>query len=533
MKRLSLILLSGLLISITGCKTEPTEEPVHLDLSEEGVLALDCAGGETRLELTHNRAWESSLSSGAEEWLSVGSETGTDGKTTIILTAEPNTDKYLRDATVVFISGGLTETLALSQDVFSFEITPKELDLVFPDTGETKSVTVATTSSQEWTWSVDPEADWLTIAKEGKSKLTVTATQNEDEDDRSATVTIELAGQVRPVAVTQSGNRSWEDKSVSRLQSATVGAGVNLVIMGDGYTAAEFGNGGRYAEDMNTAMEHFFSVYPYSDYRDYFNVWMIVAESKQTGISVKSQYKYVDTVFGSTWEGGGSTGIDADRRSIVQYSKLIMPEAGIDNLDEVVVIIPINADIYAGTCHMDDGMTEFAFGLCPVSSEVFHELVVHEVGGHAFAKLMDEYVYYSQSIPAYYSSEIKEAKEDLDWFINVDFYADIAKTTWAEFEGVPGYDMVATFEGSYMYARGIWRPEFNSCMNDNVFYFNAPSRWAQMQRIHEWAGIDYSFEQFLEDDIIPPYPTETRSGEGVLKPFVPFAPPVLAPMPGL
>jgi len=63
-------------------------------------------------------------------------------------------------------------------------------------------------------------------------------------------------------------------------------------------------------------------------------------------------------------------------------------------------------------------------------------------------------------------------------------------------------------------------------MNNSVLYFNAPSRWAIVRRIMYLAGIDYSFEQFLQDDVVPAYPTSTRSSS-VDKPFVPLAPPVL------
>ena len=79
---------------------------------------------------------------------------------------------------------------------------------------------------------------------------------------------------------------------------------------------------------------------------------------------------------------------------------------------------------------------------------------------------------------------------------NADLTDDPARIKWREFYELPQYGMVGAFEGAYMYARGIWRPETNSCMNNNVSYFNAPNR----KKI-----------------------VEPRAGEL----FVPFAPPVL------
>ena len=106
------------------------------------------------------------------------------------------------------------------------------------------------------------------------------------------------------------------------------------------------------------------------------------------------------------------------------------------------------------------------------------------------------------------------------WFENVDFYDDILLTSWKRFAGHSKYDRVGTFEGA-MYGKGIWIPEFNSCMNNNILYFNAPTRWAQVRRIHKLAGIDCTFSQFLQDDQIPVYPTSARSKD---KDFVPLAP---------
>jgi hypothetical protein len=63
-------------------------------------------------------------------------------------------------------------------------------------------------------------------------------------------------------------------------------------------------------------------------------------------------------------------------------------------------------------------------------------------------------------------------------------------------------------------------------MNENMLYFNAPSRWAQVRRIKRMAGFDYSFQQFLLDDMVPEYPPEIRSRR-TGKDFIPLAPPVV------
>jgi hypothetical protein len=98
-------------------------------------------------------------------------------------------------------------------------------------------------------------------------------------------------------------------------------------------------------------------------------------------------------------------------------------------------------------------------------------------------------------------------------------------TSWKGFAGSSKYMMVSTFEGSATYGKGIWRPEYNSCMNNNVSYFNAPSRWAQIRRIKQLAGFNYTFSQFLQDEAVPAYPTTPR--RYIEKDFIPLAPPVV------
>jgi hypothetical protein len=172
---------------------------------------------------------------------------------------------------------------------------------------------------------------------------------------------------------------------------------------------------------------------------------------------------------------------------------------------------------------------EFSVSMCPVftQGDYFRRIVVHETCGHAFGKLLDEYITNKgQTMPAKEASNITNAKKYYDIYANIDVSPDISETSWADFDGVNGYSMVGTFEGGNYYTYGVWRPEFNSCMNDNVLYFNAPSRFAQIRRIHKWGGTDthYTIEEFIADDIRPPYPTTTRTAD---RNMPPLGPPIL------
>lgn len=403
------------------------------------------------------------------------------------------------------------------------------LEIKLPYTTSDESVTV-TTDQPSWEYSIITTGDWLTATRTD-TRLKLSATQNMDNRARQATVHISAGGLEESIIITQNAHEGGEysDKQVIKLQSATVGNGVNILLMGDGYTAKDMAKGtGKYEQDMRTAVKHFFSVYPYTKYQDHFNVYMVTAISNEEGISNESTYTFVDTKFGCVWKGEGSTAISCNLTKVIEYANEITELEDAD-INDLTVIMPINAYIHAGTCGMyfyGEDLTDFGNGfsicMCPVGPN-FQEIVVHEAGGHGFGKVTDEYIYYpTRTIPDEIIEETQLLKT-IGWCENVDFQSSISRTSWSSFANNPKYNMVSTFEGAYKFGKGIWRPEYNSCMNNNILYFNAPTRWAQVRRIKKLAGIDYSITQFLQEDVVPDYPVETRN----MKDFKPLAPPIM------
>lgn len=61
-----------------------------------------------------------------------------------------------------------------------------------------------------------------------------------------------------------------------------------------------------------------------------------------------------------------------------------------------------------------------------------------------------------------------------------------------------------------MHSRGVFRSEYNSCMNNDVPYYNTVSRESIVRRIMTYAGEDFSFEDFVAKDDINA--SSTRSG---------------------
>ena len=332
----------------------------------------------------------------------------------------------------------------------------------------------------------------------------------------------------QPVTIIQSGMQpsdNYADGQVIELQSATVGNGINIVILGDGFTQDLMGSGGEYENSMVAAMEYFFSVYPYDAYREYFNVYMVAAISLEAGVSndPATSNRSINNKFGTSYGSGTYiSGNDALVRTYAGYA------VGDDNTDTTMVIAVLNSPKYAGTCWMYyDG---FSIGYCPMSTQSspnrsFRALLIHECGGHGFAHLKDEYITYNTTITPADKEDIISIQNIYDWYRNVDFTSDLSQIYWKDFIGRPKYSMVNAYEGGGLYAYGIWRPEYNSCMNNNVDYFNAPSRWAIVKRIMELAGESYTIEQFMIDDKI--IPASNVPSLTYVEEFIPLAPPVV------
>ena len=51
-----------------------------------------------------------------------------------------------------------------------------------------------------------------------------------------------------------------------------------------------------------------------------------------------------------------------------------------------------------------------------------------------------------------------------------------------------------------MHSRGVFRSEPTSCMNNNIPYYSAISRQAIVERIMDYAGLPFSFEDFCAHD---------------------------------
>lgn len=374
----------------------------------------------------------------------------------------------------------------------------------------------------EGEWVVESIPEWVSLDRtsgNGKTELTLTFSEMPAGQDRTGEVVFKLKDKDYRTRckLTQYDYEYAEDEWIT-LQKASRGNGVNIVFLGDGYNAFDISEG-RLLADMQQSVEHFFSIEPYRSYREYFNIYTAVSVSAESGVGTVNTIVY--NRFGTTFKGGVNVSAkDRDFATIFRYVIDGENEVTEHNLNQTLVVMIPNTVDYGGICYMwDDGS---AIAYCPKSDYGYpfdwRGTIQHEAGGHGFAKLGDEYIYHNAFIDncgcacCGHMFELSQAF-DKGWYVNLSLTGKMSEVKWNHLIFHEKYShIVDVFEGGFMHSRGVYRSEQNSCMNNDIPYYNTISRQEMVRRIMEYSGEGYSFEKFVERDVIESAPG-TRSGE--------------------
>ncbi len=375
-------------------------------------------------------------------------------------------------------------------------------------------------------WVVESQPDWVTLDKTsgtGKHELKLTfAEMPQGSATREGEVVFKLVDKDYRTRckVTQYDYEYAEDQILT-LQSASKGNGVNLVFLGDGYNAKDISEG-KLLTNINEAVEHFFNIEPYKTYRDYFNVYTGISVSPESGVGGVNTI--IHNRFNTTAKGGVSLGGrngESDFNMIFEYA-CKAPTVSNSNLDETLVVMIPNTEDYGGICYMWDGGAAIAY--CPMSNYGypmdFRGVIQHEAGGHGFGKLGDEYIYHNAFIDACGCTccghvEALMGAFSKGWFQNLSLTGKMNEVPWSHLIFHEKYNQIVDiFEGGFMHNRGVFRSEQNSCMNNDIPYYSTISREVIVKRIKAIAGEEYSFEEFVANDVIEAGQVESESTRG-------------------
>ena len=300
-------------------------------------------------------------------------------------------------------------------------------------------------------------------------------------------------------------SHNWE---IRILQKASVGRGIDIVLMGDAYTDRDIASG-LYDRVVNLMYEALFEMEPFKSHRYYFNVYEIVLVSKnnspygETALGIRSDPLFIFT---------------GPKNSEEVFSKILdlVPGSERDNLT-ISVATPFSSETGRNGCCVfnspfDISSNNLGLGLAISRFEEngndysFKTTIQHEVCGHGFGKLADEYFYDSSGQIGSGALDVISINHQRGWYQNIDIVSGPEEIIWGKFLQLQYYldEGVGIYEGGNEYEKGVWRPSKDSIMRSHtVRYFNAPSREAIYKRIHQIANgkdWEYNFEDFVEWD---------------------------------
>ncbi len=360
-------------------------------------------------------------------------------------------------------------------------------------------------------WEMTECPDWCRIDKTSGSKKTViTLTVDEmphNQGDRTGIISFRLKDSEEHVTHINVGQYDYEheEDGYLQLQQATKGGGIDLFFCGDGYDALDISSG-LYLEDMRQEMEYFFAVEPYTTYRDYFNVYTSFALSEDSGVETLNTWRR--TKF-NTCIGDGSTRLSTDWEEAMNYCTATVPPIVNRPEPNVGVILLANTGMYEGITY------SIGDSFCSVVTKSENSypndargLIQHEAGGHGIGWLADEYIYHAAFIqkcgcacPGCAHVAELEADHAAGFGLNLSLTGKYNEVPWSHLIFHKNYgDIVDIYEGGYFHSRGVYRSEYNSCMNNNIPYFSTWSRQLIVQRIMHLAGETFDFNSFVAND---------------------------------
>lgn len=412
---------------------------------------------------------------------------------------------FTRIGILLVICGLLWESCHKKSDENYLQVLPSSLH--FSNDSSVKVLNVQ--SNTDWRIiNATNNYSWFSVdsmSGSGDGRIAVRVQDNQGGENREGQIAFDAGGISRIVRVSQGVMSTYPDGFVMPLQQSTYGDSIHIVILGEGFAGEDLAIEGNYAQIMREAARCFFSIEPYSTYSPYFSVYGLVAESEEQGIGVGSAS--VKNKFSTYLVNEKMTRLVCDHERVRDFVRFCIPRT--DSVTTCVIMV-VNSTEYAGTTNVYPDK-RFAISMCPMSGldppNDLEGLIHHEAGGHGFGLLGDEYHFYEEvEISNAERQNIRNAQWNGLW-LNLDITGDTARVLWHELINVR-YPQVGLFEGGFYYGKGVWRSEYNSCMNDNIPYYSLWCRWLIVRRIMKLSGIKgFSFKDFIKQDnvMFPPF----------------------------
>ena len=355
----------------------------------------------------------------------------------------------------------------------------------------------------------------------------------------------EEEGDTMPEEPKDSIPETTEPEGCTVLQKATEGRGIDLVILGDGFTAKDI-EAGKWQSAQDSVMKYMFQREPLKSFKHWFNVYATAAPYDGPDLSipiaegdtVESHLSiYTSRILQAEY-------IKKDSAFIYAYENTPVKEDK-GTPKDMLVLMTINSDETWGSFTTFDRYVErphWGHALVPFS--VFYHFTVgmygHEMMGHGIGDCADEYMSYGTAEfpaddPNFGAKWYTDNQRSKGINLNIAFTTDpddeelFVNRAWAwmiknNYHGVIGTPV----EGAISCGKGVWRATDASIMGgkkggefDDMshWYITPVQRELILRNLYKLAGkeSEYSFDVFLEYDKRNEYwdqhPTETNLPE--------------------
>lgn len=255
---------------------------------------------------------------------------------------------------------------------------------------------------------------------------------------------------VSPTNYFISKEKQYECKTFDAVNSGPADKCVDIVIIPEGYTAAEMD---RFKEDCKKFAGYLFNATPYKENKHKFNIRGVLAPSPESGTDIPKSNIWKKTIVNTSFYT-----FDVERYLMTADNKTIRDLAANAPYDQIYIIV--NSEKYGGGAifnHYSVGTNQN-----PFAEYVF----VHEFG-HGFAGLADEYYNSEVAYEDPYPLDVEPIEKNITTLVHFENkWKDLVdKDTPIPTPAVEkNYKLVGAFEGGGYITKGVYRPMYDCSM---------------------------------------------------------------------
>lgn len=485
--------------ALSGCDDDTVSG--FLQFSDDNLL-LKAAGDTVVIDVTAGSGWKAESMA---DWCTVEEKQG-ETEEKLIIRVSPSDDIYERGTAVKVTCGDNVVRLSVRQEPMVFEVTDGKKTLNFTKKVATDTLKIHT--NMAWEVEIADTTGWLQVTDtigSGDAELVFTTTDNSQKKGRSTTVRLRYGVRTLKLTASQDGGIRVDGHIRKHYGEREPENGFNLIFLGDGFTSDDLiAETGVFDLAVEEACEALFAVEPYKTYKEYFNVWSVACESQERGAGTSESG---NTALLSYFNEDNHRIIGSNTTAFSYAAKILGMNDDILKTNSVVIVL-VNDERYGGSTYWfgnptDRNDTDYrAISYVPLNRDIqlpggFTNIFLHEVGGHAIGKLGDEwsteqlFTTEDKTLITYYKNN-RLYCYNLGLPTSAMMVSNYPQYSWTFFQYVSGSTdrysgVLKPADGGYGCVSDIANKAFvshceeESCMINNIPYFNVASRYAIVQ----------------------------------------------------